>query len=88
MDEIDDLRARIDEIDSELVHLMNERAKLALEVGQIKITRGMQIHNPRREAAVLRRVKEENSGPLCHEAVQRIFRQIIEECRRIEIIDS
>jgi chorismate mutase len=88
MDTIDEWRGRIDEIDGKLVELLNERAKCAIEVGKIKSERGMKIHNPKREHMVLERVKERNSGPLDHGAVQRIFQKIIEECRRIEIIAS
>lgn len=85
MDEIDGWRTRIDEIDSRIVKLLNERAGCAIEIGKIKAERGLRIHNPERENIVMNRVKEHNRGPLDHGAVQRIFRQIIEECRRIEI---
>jgi chorismate mutase-like protein len=85
MDDIDDWRIRIDMIDSKIVELLNERAKCAIAIGKIKAERGMRVHNPEREKIVLDRAKEHNLGPLDHGAVQRIFHQIIEECRRTEI---
>jgi chorismate mutase-like protein len=85
MDDIDDWRTRIDALDAKIVELLNERAKCAIAIGKIKADRGMRVHNPEREKIVLDRVREHNRGPLDHGAVQRIFRQIIEECRRTEI---
>lgn len=86
MDELNDWRDRIDEIDGKIVELVNERAKCAIEIGRIKSERGMKVHNPQREQAVIDHVKGKNGGPLDHGSVQRIFEKIIEECRRIEII--
>jgi chorismate mutase-like protein len=86
MDEIDGWRKRIDEIDTQLLELLNERAGCAMAIGKIKIARGLKIHSPEREKAVLERIKERNKGPLENSAVERIFEHIIEESRRIEII--
>jgi chorismate mutase-like protein len=86
MDEIEGWRKRIDEIDTQLLELLNERAKCAVAIGKIKMARGLKIHSPEREKAVLARIKEKNKGPLENSAVERIFEHIIEENRRIEII--
>jgi chorismate mutase-like protein len=86
MDEIAGWRKRIDEIDTQLLELLNKRAECAMAIGKIKIARGLKIHSPEREKAVLDRMKERNKGPLENSAVERIFEHIIEENRRIEII--
>lgn len=86
MDEIEGWRNRIDEIDTQLLELLNERAKCASAIGKIKIARGLKIFSPEREKAVLEHIKEQNKGPLDNSAVERIFERIIEESRRIEII--
>ncbi|MHB9028952.1 MAG: chorismate mutase [Candidatus Latescibacterota bacterium] len=85
MDAIDGWRERIDALDAQLLELLNERARCAIEVGKVKTERGMTIHNPEREKFVLNRLKEKNRGPLDNGAIERIFQRIIEECRRIEI---
>ena len=85
MDAIDGWRERINAIDAQLLELLNERARCAIEVGKVKMERGMKIHNPERERFVINRLKEMNMGPLDNGAVERLFRKIIEECRRIEI---
>ena len=75
------LRNGIDAIDTELLRLISERAKLAQRVGEIKHGN---IYRPEREAQVLRRVAETNPGPLPNEAVQRISREIMSACLALE----
>ena len=82
MDDIENWRTRIDAIDLKIVEILNERASCAIEIGLIKNKLGMMVHNPEREKIVLDRVRDHNRGPLDSDAVDRIFRQIIEECRR------
>ncbi|MDP2982470.1 MAG: chorismate mutase [Candidatus Latescibacter sp.] len=86
MDEIEGWRKRIDEIDTQLMELLNERAKCAMAIGKIKMAKGLKLYSPEREKAVLEHIKEQNKGPLENSAVERIFEHIIEESRRIEII--
>ncbi|HUT62402.1 MAG TPA: chorismate mutase [Anaerolineae bacterium] len=86
MDELAKWRRRIDEIDAQLVELLNERAASAVEIGKIKRKQKMDIYNPEREKNIIQRICQLNKGPLDDDAIQRIFQQIIEECRNIENI--
>ena len=84
---IDDLRRRIDEIDEQLVTLLNERSKCALEIGRLKRELGIDVYQPDREAEVHRHARscsEQNGGPLDADAIRRIFERIIDEARHIE----
>ena len=84
VDDIDDLRRRIDEIDERLVALLNERAACALGIGAIKERLGLPIYQPAREAEVLAHVGTVNGGPLAGDALVRVFERIIDEARRLE----
>jgi chorismate mutase len=84
MDNIDDLRQRINSIDDELLRLFNERAKLAVEIGKRKKTLGLPIHIPSREEEILMRVQRENPGPLPPTSIARLYQQLIEESRQLE----
>ena len=79
--ELSQLRAGIDHIDSEVLRLLSERAKLAQRVGEIKHGN---IYRPEREAQVLRRIAEVNPGPLPGGAVRTIFREIMSACLALE----
>ena len=81
-DELKNYRDKIDAIDEQLLALVNERAKLAREIGNLK--GGDPIYRPEREAQVLRRLLERNSGPLSDEAVSTIFRGVMSNCRALE----
>ncbi|MFZ5533848.1 MAG: prephenate dehydratase [Pseudomonadota bacterium] len=80
------VRARIDALDLKLRALLNERARLAQEVGHIKNAAGHDgsFYRPAREAQVLRAVLAGNPGPLGEEALLRIYREIIAACLALE----
>ncbi len=75
-------RERIDAIDEQLLKLVNERASHAREIGALK--GDGPIYRPEREAQVLRRLLELNTGPLSSEAVTAIFRGVMSNCRALE----
>lgn len=77
-------REKIDALNVQILELVNERATCALAVGEIKRAAGLPLYAPDRETAVLSQIKSLNKGPLSHEAVQRIFKQIIDESLRLE----
>lgn len=84
MDALDELRRRIDALDEQLVALLNQRARCALEIGRLKEAAGVPVYQPTREAEVLTNVRSHNAGPLDAVAVTRLFERIIDEARRLE----
>jgi len=85
---IEDWRKRIDQIDEKLLELLNERTRCVIEVGKIKKAQNVRIYDPEPEREILRRMKEQNRGPLDNEGLQRLFERVIDECRRIERNES
>lgn len=81
---IDEIRHRIDELDSELLTLFNERAGLALKIGEIKKEIGLPIYDPGREQKIFDRMRMDNPGPLDDGAIVRLFERVIDESRRLE----
>jgi chorismate mutase/prephenate dehydratase len=78
------LRDQIDRIDARLLELLNERARVALQIGRLKRANNEPIYVPERERAVLERVAQSNGGPLSDAAVQAVFESIIAEIRALE----
>jgi chorismate mutase / prephenate dehydratase len=78
------LRARIDSIDTRLLGLLNERATLALHIGEIKRAEGSVAFRPEREAQVIANLRSANPGPLRNENVAPIWREIMSACRALE----
>lgn len=84
MNDLDDWRKRIDEIDQQLVKLLNERARCAVEIGHIKKQLNQPAWQPQRELEILRHVVKSNPGPLDDAAIRRLFERIIDEARSLE----
>ena len=78
------LRERIDGLDRELLRLLNQRAGLALVVGEIKKQEGSVAFRPEREAQVIDGLKAVNPGPLKTDSVAPIWREIMSACRALE----
>src|ERR1700682_1172099 len=79
--QLDRLRAAIDAVDERILESLSERARLAREVGSLKVG---QAYRPEREAQVLRRIKERNPGPLSDETAALLFREIMSACLALE----
>jgi chorismate mutase len=77
-------RKKIDELDRDLVRLLNERARCAVEIGKIKRRNSLPIQEPSREQEVMQQAFDANQGPLTDQAVQRIFERIVEEGRGLQ----
>jgi chorismate mutase/prephenate dehydratase len=82
---LESIRERIDGIDSQLHALINERARLAQQVGISKHASGhtVDFYRPEREAQVLRMALQRNQaerGPLRDEEILRLFREIMSAC--------
>src|SRR3954465_13882967 len=85
MSTLEELRNDIDRVDEVLVRLLNERARVACEVGLLKKGLGLDVYQPEREKEVLAHVRGiAAEGPLGPDAIARLFERIIDEARRLE----
>ncbi len=83
-DKLKPLRDQIDAIDAQLISLLNQRAQVAQQVGHVKAETNAPVFRPEREAQVLSRVAERNTGPLLSSDLQSIFREVMSACRALE----
>jgi chorismate mutase/prephenate dehydratase len=78
------LRAEIDRIDKELVGLLNRRAEIAAQIGQVKERDGLEVWSPAREEEVIARALAHSKGPLPAQTVRLIFRELMSGSRSIQ----
>jgi chorismate mutase/prephenate dehydratase len=78
------LREQIDHLDSQILALLNRRARLAARIGRTKRQDGGSVYVPGRERQVFARLAALNQGPLPNEAVRAIYREIISASRALE----
>lgn len=81
---IQELRRKIDEIDNNLVDLLNERARIVIEVGNIKKTEKLEFHSPSREREIIERLTGRNKGPFPQEALKAVYREIMSSSLSLE----
>ncbi len=83
-DPLRNIRTKIDKIDSELLRLLNERADLVHEVGEIKKRGGLEIYAPEREEKLLQALVAKNKGRLGEPSIRAIYREIMSAALALE----
>jgi chorismate mutase-like protein len=82
LQELKKKRKEIDLIDRKLLTLLNQRLRIAQQIGKIKKEMGKKISDPGREKKILERLKSKNRGPLKEEDLKKIFTAIMRICRK------
>ncbi|BBO18013.1 chorismate mutase [Candidatus Brocadia pituitae] len=75
--DIAQLRKEIDGLDSKIVELLNERAKIVLKIGEIKKQNRAQVYVPNREREVYLRITSQNKGPLTNDCLMAVYRELM-----------
>lgn len=79
-----DLRVQIDALDKELLTLLNRRALVAEQVGDVKKREGTPFFRPDRVAQVIEKIQQANTGPLKNDHVAAVWREIMSACLALE----
>ena len=74
---LEELRVRIDEVDSELVRLLNERASVVVEIGKLKEKSGGAIYAADREKKVFEKIIKSNKRPLHDKCLVAVWRELM-----------
>jgi len=84
IEKIQELRKKIDELDSRIVDLLNERARIVIEVGDIKKAEKLEFHSPGREREILDRLTSKNKGPFPQDTLRAVYREILSSSLSLE----
>jgi chorismate mutase len=79
---LEELRKKIDKVDSRIVALLEERVDLAKKIGEAKRKHGLPVEDAKREQEVLIKVTERTK--LNQGFVKKLFEGIIGYCRENE----
>ncbi len=82
--DIADWRKKIDDLDSNLVRLINQRAECAHEIGKLKRNSAMPIYEPDREKIIYQNIARQNSGPLSDMQLRQVYERLIDVMRQIQ----
>jgi chorismate mutase/prephenate dehydratase len=81
---LDEWRARIDEIDRQLLRLLSQRAELSLDIGRAKRESGEPVLVPQREQEILDELARLNPGPLPAGAIRAVWSEILSASRCLQ----
>ncbi len=82
--DISDWRKKIDDLDSQLVDLLNQRANAAQAIGRLKREAGMPIYEPKREQEIFENVSRMSHGPLKGRHLVQIYERVIDVMRNLQ----
>jgi chorismate mutase len=82
--DIADWRVKIDELDRQLVALINERARCAVEIGKLKQNSSLPVYEPDRERIIFDNIARQNSGPLSQVQLRQIYERLVDVMRQIQ----
>ena len=85
MDDLKELRRKIDAMDEQILLLFSERAKICRAIGAAKKKQGAPIRNADRENEVFQHIKEKAARlGLDSIQVERIYREIVNMCSSVQ----
>jgi chorismate mutase len=79
---VEELRARINAADADIVAAVNRRAAAVAELHAHKRARGYEVFDPAREEQVVTAVLRANGGPLSDDALRELYGVILPLCTR------
>ena len=84
MQNIDDLRNCIDEVDMQILELLDKRMDFVKKIGELKNSTGTAIYRPERERAIISRLGSAKTKNLSKNAIEAIFFEIFSVSRNLE----
>ncbi|WP_026701363.1 bifunctional 3-deoxy-7-phosphoheptulonate synthase/chorismate mutase [Salibacterium aidingense] len=87
-EELEALREQLDEVNMQLLELINKRASLVQDIGQVKSRAGQKRFDPVRERKMLDMITENNEGPFETSTLQHLFKQIFQASLELQEDDN
>lgn len=81
---LEKMRKHIDEVDTEIVQLINQRLEITQKVGELKKKYGFPVFDASRENLILKRISELNDGPAKDTVLHYIYTVIMAASRELQ----
>ena len=81
---LEQIRKKIDQLDEKVIHLLDERTRLALEIGKLKQSSGSEIYSPERETEIYEKIDASEQGLLSKDALKAIYREVMSAALALE----
>ena len=74
---LEQFRQQIDALDEKIVELLNQRARVVVQIGKVKQQSNEPIYAPDREKFVLEKIRKLNRGPLLDRTLDAVYRELM-----------
>jgi len=81
---MEQLREKLDSLNLELLDLINKRAEIVQQIGEIKSKQSTRRFDPVRERDMLNHIISHNSGPFTNSTIEHIFKEIFKASLEIQ----
>ena len=81
---LENLRKKIDDLDEKIIALINDRMKVALEIGTLKQAKDSEIYSPARESEIYQKIDSLKASSLPKDSLKTIYKEIISASRALE----
>ena len=85
---MEELRNNLDTLNLDILNLINKRAELVQEIGEIKSKQSTRSFDPVRERDMLNHIIDHNDGPFKNATVEHIFKEIFKAGLEIQEDDQ
>ena len=82
--QISEFRKQIDSIDDLITAQLNERAKVVLEIRELKNQAQLPLVDPQREQEIFTRMTLANKGPLPNDDLKEIYKNVLHYMKNFE----
>ncbi len=86
--EMEQLRQQMDKVNLEILELINKRASINQEIGDLKTKQSIKRFDPVREREMLDKIKNNNSGPFQDSTLEHIFKEIFKASLELQEEDN
>ncbi|WP_193064343.1 bifunctional 3-deoxy-7-phosphoheptulonate synthase/chorismate mutase [Oceanobacillus oncorhynchi] len=86
--EMEQLREQMDKVNLEILELINKRAGINQEIGELKTKQSIKRFDPVREREMLDKIKSNNDGPFQDSTLEHIFKEIFKASLELQEEDN
>ncbi|WP_425339522.1 bifunctional 3-deoxy-7-phosphoheptulonate synthase/chorismate mutase [Lentibacillus salicampi] len=85
--ELEQLRQQLDGVNNDLLELINQRAEIVQQIGQVKNKQSINRFDPVRERKMLDELTQKNHGPFENSTIEHIFKEIFKASLELQVDD-
>jgi len=84
MNDLNDLRKKIDKIDDDIIKLLSERFAVVKNIGEYKKERGLDVFDQDRETAILNKISDKINNPEYRGHILKIYAEILNASKSMQ----